>query len=149
MEYENKLLNNNDNLSNSLKLKDLQINFLSNFSYKPDTIFKLKWEYYSGEFEDISKLKNIEILVRNQIINLVRIENNETNLEYDEIEDEHTHNMNHLYVSINLKNYSLRVSEKSLCDSSPSNEYSKPLFNIKNSDFIYDNLENFGFGTIN
>ena len=141
-------MNNYDNLSNSLKFKDLQINFLSNFSYKPLTIFKLKWEYYSGDIEDINKLKNIEILVRNQVINLVRIENDESNLEYNEIEDEDTHIVSSLYVSINLKNYSLRVSEKSLCDSSPSNEYSKPLFNIKNSDFIYDNLENFGFGTI-
>lgn len=148
IEYENKLLNNYDNLSNLLKFKDLQINFLSNFSYKPLTIFKLKWEYYSGDIEDINKLKNIEILVRNQVINLVRIENDESNLEYNEIEDEDTHIVSGLYVSINLKNYSLRVSEKSLCDSSPSNEYSKPLFNIKNSDFIYDNLENFGFGTI-
>lgn len=115
-------LNIYGDFSKLLRFKDIQVNFLSNFSYKPETKFKLNWYIYyekntSKSIKNTDSLINIQIMVRNQVINLKRIDN---------YSDEY-------YIVV---------------DSKKSKYDDKKLYNINNQDFIYDNLDSYGFGII-
>jgi len=61
------ILIDNENLED---LKINQISFISNKKYIPETKFKLEWLYNNGK----NKLNNLQIMIRNQIINLKRYE---------------------------------------------------------------------------
>ena len=119
-EYGKKILDVYGDFSKLLRFKDIQVNFLSNFSYKPETSFKLIWLFY---IENYNKLcsngpsipinSTIQIIVKNQLINLKKINNG----------------IGEHYISSNLKK-------------------ERELFNIDNQNFIYENLDSWGFGKI-
>ena len=122
--YGKKLLEVYGDFSKLLRFKDIQVNFLSNFSYKPETKFKLVWLFYmkDNKILDLEKFVNknntIQIMVKNQLITLKKI-----------IEDNIYH-----YEFINLSKHDTNRN--------------KELFNIDNQNFIYEDLDSFGFGKI-
>ena len=122
--YGKKLLEVYGDFSKLLRFKDIQVNFLSNFSYKPETKFKLVWLFYmkDNKILDLEKFVNknntIQIMVKNQLITLKKI-----------IEDNIYH-----YEFINFSKHDTNRN--------------KELFNIDNQNFIYEDLDSFGFGKI-
>lgn len=98
--------------SKLLRLKDVQVNFLSNFSYKPDIKFKLIWFSYTKDNE-YKVFDTLQIMVKNQLINLKKI-----------VEDD-----SYYYVLLNSKK-------------------GKEVFNLNNQQFIYEDIDSYGFGII-
>ena len=75
-----KLLEVYGDFSKLLRFKDIQVNFLSNFSYKTETKFKLIWFFYIKDNKEILNIKQfinnsstIQIMVKNQLITLKKI----------------------------------------------------------------------------
>lgn len=118
-DYGKKILDIYGDFSKLLRFKDIQVNFLSNFSYKPETSFKLIWLFYIENYKlcsngpSIPINSTIQIIVKNQLINLKKINND----------------IGEHYISSNLKK-------------------ERELFNIDNQNFIYENFDSWGFGKI-
>ena len=119
-EYGKKILEIYGDLSKLLRFKDIQVNFLSNFSYKPVTKFNIIWLFYVHNYKVSAKDphipvgSSIQIMVKNQLINIKKIKNS---------------NDEDYYVNSNLKK-------------------NRELFNIDDQLFIYENLNSWGFGKI-
>ncbi len=132
----------NNDMLNLIRVKDFQINFISNYCYQNENKFKLFWIYSSKTNSDSSIQTNsedesesmdsnsthslvnnehIQIVVRNQIINLKKVSNDSSNDDF-------------YYVVV-------------LQSKTNSNDYYN-LFNINNQFFFSEDSEFFGFGII-
>lgn len=118
-----KSINSFGDLPKLIKLKDSQINFLSNFSFKPKNKFKLEWIYSTNVNESKDKLL---ITIRNQIVLLVK--------NVDEFNDEY-------YYSIKKRNDNMDSSEQ-------INESFSFLCNVEEKLFICEMKDFSGFGII-
>ena len=112
----------NNEMLNLIRIKDFQINFISNYCYQNENKFKLYWVYSSNNpLHSLVTNEHIQIVVRNQIINLKKVSFDSSNDEF----------------------YFVMVMQSK----TNSNDYYN-LFNINNQYFFSEDSEFFGFGII-
>lgn len=121
-----------------IKLKDIQINFLSNFNHKPKNKFIIEWLYYSNpEIRSKTLNNSISIFVKNQVINLKKINNDKLN---DNIENEDL-----FEDEVNLKDYCVAINKY---NNDSNIQYPFYLYDVNNSIFTVETENQFGFGKI-
>ena len=138
------ILNVYGDFSKLLRLKDVQVNFLSNFSYKPDLKFKLIWYSYTKDNGSNTLYSNVKHNTDNiPLLAKDKYESKDSSEIF--INDNNTIQIMVKNQLINLK----KIIEDNSCYYVLQNsKKSKQVFNLNNQKFIYEDIDSHGFGKI-